>query len=99
MPQRQTNAPRTKEELLNKMLSYDFNGDIRTLGEGARIERTAANALTLHFPEIGRTYELVARIPRSTAKAGRKPGAQEEDWTAPAVEPEKPKRRSRAKHA
>lgn len=65
-------GPRSKEELLNKMLSYDFSGDIRELGEGARIERVSPNTMRLTFPEIDRVYEISVHIPREEKKAGRK---------------------------
>lgn len=60
-----TRDPRTKEELLDRMLSFDFDGDIRHLGaEPALIKRAGANRLTLTFPNTGRTYELSVHIPR-----------------------------------
>lgn len=65
MYQRQARDPRTKEEVLDRMLAYDFNGDVRDIGaETARLVRTAANKLLLHFPVSGRTYELTVRLPR-----------------------------------
>lgn len=55
--------PRTKEELLDRMMSFDFDGDIRNLGaEQATIVRTAPNRIELRFKD--RTYELQVRIPR-----------------------------------
>jgi len=83
MPIRQTRSPRTKEELLNKMLSFDFDGDIRTLGPETRIKRTAPNEITLEFPDIDRKYVLSVHIPR------------EENFSAPI--PPTPKR-AKAKH-
>lgn len=77
-------APRTKEELMNKMLSYDFDGDIRKLGPNARLERVNANALALTFPDIGRTYVLSVHIPKDMNE-GPKPRAKAE---TPTQEPE-----------
>lgn len=57
--------PRTKEELLDRMLSFDFNGDIRHLGrEPASVVRLGANRLKLAFPDSGRAFELSVHIPR-----------------------------------
>lgn len=61
---RAVRSPRTKEELLNKMLSYDFDGDLRKLGENVRITRASANSLLLTFPDLDRAYEVCVRIPR-----------------------------------
>lgn len=89
-----TRDPRTKEELLDRMLAYDFDGDIRHLGaEPASIIRTAANKLELVFPKSGRVYELVARLPRT-----RNPRQEEasfaptggDEWTAAPGEGQKP---------
>lgn len=86
---RETKDPRTKEELLNKLLSYDFNGDVRTLGEGTQIKRVDPQTLHVTFPKIGRTYEIAVRIPREasedevtwdvapTAKPKRNPGRKQ----------------------
>lgn len=64
--------PRTKEELLNRMLSYDFTGDIRDLGEQpASIVRESPNSLLLTFPASGVTFELVVRRPREFSQAAQ----------------------------
>lgn len=64
--------PRTKEELFDRMLSFDFDGDIRNLGaEPARLVRLAPNRLALEFPASGRTYELAVKIPRDTVSFAR----------------------------
>lgn len=71
-----THDPRSKEELLDRMLSFDFDGDIRHLGSGpASLSRIAPNALLLTFKDSGRTFELRVRIPRSEDP---KPRAHEE---------------------
>lgn len=56
--------PQTKREVIDRMLSFDFTGDIRDIGEGkARLERVSPQSFLLTFPS-GRTYEFVVRIPR-----------------------------------
>lgn len=72
--------PRTKEELFDRMLSYDFDGDIRHLGvEPATIVRTSPNKLLLTFPDSGVTFELEVHRPRefSQAAARAAPRGQE----------------------
>ena len=64
MPNRTHRDPRTKEELLNKMLSYDFSGDVRELGEGPQIERVAPHVARLVFPRSGKVYDLTVHKPR-----------------------------------
>lgn len=69
MPFSRNRDPRTKEELLDRMLSFDFDGDIRNLGvEPAMLVRTKANALNLVFPSTGTIFELVIRRPRKLEK-------------------------------
>lgn len=63
---KQRRDPRTKEAVLDRMLSYDFTGDIRDIGaETARLTRTGANRMLMTFPATGITYELVIRRPRA----------------------------------
>lgn len=65
--------PRTKEELFDRMLSYDFDGDIRHLGvEPASIVRTSPNKLLLTFPDSGVTFELEVHRPREFSQAAAK---------------------------
>lgn len=104
--------PRTKEDFLDRILRYDFDGDIRAIGsEPARIERTAANTLRLTFPATGTTYEISVHrprdeAPRSAAQAPRRAAEErsfsnDEEWS---VSPEdttgdRPARRSRRPQA
>lgn len=82
--------PRTKEELLDRMLSFDFDGDIRHLGkENASIHRIARNKIELRFPDSDRTYELTVRLPRGEQKAARR--------EEPVEAPEKPTPRASAR--
>lgn len=72
MPTAKPRDPRTKEELLNRMFSIDFNGDIRTLGvRPGTLERISRNAARIHFPDSGITFELVIRRPREFAKTSK----------------------------
>lgn len=62
--------PRTKQELLDRMMSFDFDGDIRHLGaEDAQLKRLAPNRVELRFPASDRTFELSVRIPRTEPKS------------------------------
>lgn len=60
--------PKTKEAVLNRMLSYDFSGDIRQLGINTRIERIAPHKVALDFPESGKRYILTISKPRPVSK-------------------------------
>lgn len=61
--------PRTKEEFLDRMLSFDFDGDIRHLGvEAATIQRLGPNALRLKFPDSDQVFDLTVHKPREFAK-------------------------------
>lgn len=61
--------PKTKEDILNRMLSYDFDGDIRHLGEEpAQITRTGAHTLRLTFPASGRVFDVSVHRPREFAQ-------------------------------
>lgn len=64
-----TRDPRTKEEFLDRMLSFDFDGDIRHLGvEAATIQRLGPNALRLKFPDSDQVFDLTVHKPREFAK-------------------------------
>lgn len=64
-----TRDPRTKEEFLDRMLSFDFDGDIRHLGvEPATIQRMGPNALRLKFPDSDQVFDLTVHKPREFAK-------------------------------
>lgn len=72
MPQKAHRDPRTKEDFLNRMFSFDFSGDIRQLGERtATLERTSANKALVTFPASDTTFELVIRKPRAFAKTAK----------------------------
>lgn len=59
--------PRTKSELVNRMMSYDFTGDFRNIGEeGVNVVRVASNKVQLHFKASGQQFELVVRKPAPT---------------------------------
>lgn len=79
--ERQARSPRSKEELVNKMLSYDFDGDIRKLGEGVSIVRTRPNQVRLSFPDSGRVFDLTVHMPREEQRRVSKPKAHvREEW-------------------
>lgn len=87
MPTASRRDPRTKQELLDRMMSFDFDGDIRHLGaEDARLKRVAANKIALEFPATGKTFELAVRIPRAEAKSFKPatPQAEEPAKSSPA---------------
>lgn len=67
MPKSVTNRePRTKQELLSRILSMDFSGDLRTLSpSGAQLKRTAPNKLEVVLPTSGKRFEIVIRRPKS----------------------------------
>lgn len=70
--------PRSKEELLDRMMSFDFDGDIRHLGsEPARITRLSPNRIALTFPASDRTYELSVHIPRTEVAGESRSFAQD----------------------
>lgn len=69
------NDPKTKEQLLDRMMSFDFDGDIRHLGvEPASIVRVSPNTLRLTFPDSGVTYELSVHRPREFSQAAQRAG-------------------------
>lgn len=71
--------PRTKEELLDRMLSFDFDGDIRHLGvETASVVRSGPNRLLLSFPDSGVTFELTVHRPREFSQHVAKAAPQRE---------------------
>lgn len=57
--------PKTKEQFVDRILSYDFDGDFTALGVyRAQLTRLAANKFTIKFPATGQQYELVVKKPR-----------------------------------
>lgn len=87
--------PRTKEELLDRMLAHDFDGDLKSVvGEGTSIVREAANKALIHTP-TGRSYEIVVRLPRSENRSFAPTDEGIEDLLAePAPEPRGRRRQS-----
>lgn len=94
--------PRTKQELLSRILSMDFSGDLRTLSpNGAQLKRTAPNKLEVMLPTSGKKFELVVRRPKSEehlsklraklAKTAKKNGAK-----VPVVKPTSGRRNASA---
>lgn len=57
--------PKSKAEFLNRILSFDFSGDIREIGtERAMLTRLRGNALKVTFPASRKEFEIVVRMPR-----------------------------------
>lgn len=58
--------PVRKQDLLDKMMSHDFTGDIRDLAynRDLRMERVKPNVIKLTFGTSGRSFELNVRKPR-----------------------------------
>lgn len=60
-------APRTKTEFLNRILSIDFNGDLRDLfPEGVNVERSRGHSVMLvakNDPDA--RFQIVVRKPRT----------------------------------
>lgn len=71
--------PVSKRELVNRLLSHDFNGDLRNLGEGARISRVSPSVIEIRFDHIDRTFLLSTHIPRD----GTGPADHEDDFAVP----------------
>lgn len=97
--------PRTKRELVDRLMSYDFGGDFRNLGAlGVDVLRKADNKVTLRFKESGQEFELTIRKPapsrhgvdtRAVAAerrvfSGEEPATTEDEWL---VSPEPRKRK------
>lgn len=59
--------PTTKYDLVNRMMSRDFTGDLADLAVGRKLtlSRPKQHVLQLEFGDSGRTFELVVRKPRS----------------------------------
>lgn len=104
--------PKTKEQLLDRMLSFDFDGDIRHLGvEPASIVRVSPNTLRLTFPDSGVTFELEVHRPREFSQAARSVAGEGRSFgrgsdggsteglrrTQPEERAEEPPKRTRAK--
>lgn len=75
--------PKTKGEVVDRLLSFDFEGDIRQIGaEPARLERTGAQSFRVTFPASDRTYEFVVRIPRDEEKLETRRAGQGDNRTS-----------------
>ncbi len=66
MPDRAIRDPKTKADFIDRIMSYDFDGDIRHLGvQNAIIHRVRPHVIRLRFPDTGKEFELAVRLPRS----------------------------------
>lgn len=79
MPPRRSNIPRSKEELINQVFSY--NGGVR-LDESTTVIRIAPHIMRLTYPD-GSVYDLTVHIPRKEHQKARqmaKSGPLLDDW-------------------
>lgn len=67
MPKFEPRAPRSKTEFMNRVLSYDFTGDLRDLFPGGvNLTRVASNSLMLTAKDNPETrFLLSVHIPRT----------------------------------
>ena len=80
MPPRASHSPRSKEELLNKALSYDTGINLHALGDNISVVRTAPHIVRLTFPDTGKVFDLTVHMPRAEQKAL---GRVAEEWERP----------------
>lgn len=70
---RSNRDPRSKEDLLDRLMMADFDGDVRALGrERAKIERVDPYTVRLTFPFSGAVFDLEVHRPREANQAARK---------------------------
>lgn len=70
-----TADPKTKARLLDRILSIDFDGDLRHLGPDVRVDRIKPNRVKIHFGQSGVDYFLTIQRPRPD-KPAAKPAAK-----------------------
>lgn len=70
--------PVSKRDLVNRLLSHDFDGDLRNLGKGARISRVSPSVIEIRFDDIDRTFLLSAHVPRGAKSDAN--GYQQDDF-------------------
>lgn len=58
--------PKTKEDLLDRMMRRDFSGDLADLAEGRNLqmERIRPHVIRLKFGATGKTFDLTVHKPR-----------------------------------
>lgn len=59
--------PKTKAQLLDRLLALDAEGHLRNLAEDQqlKIERDGDHAILLKFPTSGKTFRLSIEVPKS----------------------------------
>lgn len=95
--------PRTKAELIDKMMARDFSGDLADLAvnRDLTLRRVRPNAVSLYFGESGTNFELTVRKPRGpktkrASRPARTPANEEEaEEERPAAATRTPARRRR----
>lgn len=65
--------PKTKADIIDRVLRRDFNGDFTQLGQDGQVilDRKKANVLALKFQNSGEIFELTVHKRRE--QAGRRP--------------------------
>lgn len=91
--------PKTKEDLLDRMMRRDFTGDLADLAEdrNLRMERVRPHIIRLHFGASGKTYDLTVHKPRPEGgvKSTRAEVETDVEDEAPRAPPRKAKRSGR----
>jgi hypothetical protein len=68
-----TRTPRTKEQLLDKALSFDAGMDFRSLASNVQVQRLAPHIVRLSFPDTGGVFDLTVHIPREAHRQAKEP--------------------------
>lgn len=77
--------PKSKREFVDRMLSYDFTGDIRDLFDHqCTLKRGGSNKIILRDAETGRDWILTVSLPRTEEMKRDANAKREERGTAPA---------------
>lgn len=58
--------PRSKNQVLDQLLSMNFKGDLRQLSPvGAKLTRIAPHKIAVHLPETDTKFEIIVRRPKT----------------------------------
>lgn len=89
--------PRTKEDVLNRMTSMDFDGNLKNLGENVQLKRIKRHVLQIFFGNSGQAFNLTVHKPRPDKPRAKKAAAPATEAEAPAPAKKKATRR-RTRH-
>lgn len=66
--------PKSKPDVIDRILSREFDGDLRRLGENnsAQVERIKKHVIKLAFPSTGTVFHLTVHKPRADTAASRR---------------------------